>query len=597
MLQIATGMYFGGRPMYETTHRGAYHSNATALRPDPVELPFARLLFSSALAPIAAVTIEVVDRLPEVEEDGSGSFIVATGGTELLDDAAAVFSFWGNVTCSRHLSVVERLVPRTVERSPSRGPSTVLRRTFDPQVMILPDEFDDLRNFGHGLLALRRTQFEAAMRAIRKVVAARTIVGDDPALAYTLFVSALEALAQVAIPPEALLDWDRYDPSKRTELDPVLDTLEPTAAEAMRSAILRADQRSLGRRFKAFILDHVEPSFYRAEATGVARPVRACDLPHALDVAYRLRSRHVHELRDLEPELWVIADGADTLPWDGRTVLSLEGLNRLSQHVIRRFVERSPTGLDETFDFRTQLPGIVQMQLAPEYWVGNANGFTAASAARHLQGFVDLLCPLLLEEGGTIKADLTPVLERVEQLLPGEAKAAARRPMVALYALWHRVMASELHRPNADALIDRFGSDLDEPSIESFVVRLLLDGPIDWTPDEVAALVVARRRDLERGRGQELARRLDTALVLLAAKALWDAGRIDDARDHVAQAVEMLPGDETVCRLEESTGQGLPHFDLRRFALGADDSLAAETSSVPQVVTGNEPPGGSSDDP
>jgi hypothetical protein len=474
------------------------------------------------------------------------------------------------------LGVVERLVPRTADRSPSRGPSTVLRRTFDPQVMILPDEFDDLCRFGDGLLALRRAEFEAAMRAIRTVVAARTIVGDDPALAYTLFVAALEALAQVVIPPEPLLDWDRYDPSKRRELDPVLDTLEPSAAEAMRSAILRADQRSLGRRFKSFVLDHVEPSFYRAEATGVARPVRACDLPHALDVAYRLRSRHIHELRDLEPELWVIADRADTLRWDGRTVLSLEGLNRLSQHVIRRFVERSPEDLDETFDFRSQLPGIVHMQLAPEYWVGRANGFTPASAAVHLQGFVDLVCPLLLEEGGTLKADLTPLLERVEQLLPGEAKVAARRPMVALYALWHQIMAPELHRPTADAVIDRFGSDLDEPSIESFTVRLLLDGPLNWSADDIAALVIARRRDLERGRGQELARQLDAALVLLAAKVLWDAGRVDDAREHLAQAVELLPGDDIVLRLESISTEGaMPQFDLRRFALGADDWLDA----------------------
>jgi hypothetical protein len=248
MLQIATGMYFGGRPMYETTHRGVYHSNATALRSESVELPFGRLLFSSGLAPISALTIEVVDRLPEIEEDGSGSWLIATGGTELLNDAADVFSFWANVTCSRHLSVVERLVPRTTERSPSQGPSTVLRRTFDPQVMILPDEFDDLRRLGKTLLALHRRSFEAAMRAIRKVVAARTIVVDDPALAYTLFVSTLEALAQVAIPPESHFDWDRYDPRKRIELDPVLDTLKPPAAEAVRGAILRADQPSLGRR-------------------------------------------------------------------------------------------------------------------------------------------------------------------------------------------------------------------------------------------------------------------------------------------------------------------------------------------------------------
>lgn len=241
------------------------------------------------------------------------------------------------------------------------------------------------------------------MRAIRTVVAARTIVGDDPALAYTLLVAALEAVAQLAIPAESLLDWERYDPSKRSELDPVLATLEPPAAEAMRSAILRADQRSLGRRFKSFIFDHVEPSYYRSEANGVARPVRACDLAHALDVAYRLRSRHVHELRHLEPELWVIADRADTLPWEGKPRIS---------HLC------------------TPCPPVSLMGSEPtDHAAGTARGFVPASSRPTL--FMDFISRLGVS-GRRLFADVAPVtpvaLPWLPRFTPSRDSGGPRRP-------------------------------------------------------------------------------------------------------------------------------------------------------------------------
>lgn len=579
MLQIATGMYFDDGPLYETTHRGVYYSNATALRADAIELPFGRLLFASGFGAVTPITIEAVDRLPKVGADGTGSFMVATGGSELLDDAATVFGFWANVTCSRHLSVVERLVPRSSERSPSRHAATILRRTFDPQVMILPDQFDELRQFCVELLALERRHYEAGMRAMRKVTAACTMVSEDPALSYALFVSALESLAQVVTTPADFLDWDRYDSKKRTILDAALSELDSATAESVRDAILRADQLALGRRFKTFVLDHIEPAFFRAESEGVLRPIRAHDLAHALEVAYRLRSRNVHELRDLEPELWVIADRADTLRWESRSVLSLEGLNRLCRHVIREFIRRSPTGRDETFDFRSHLPGIVRMQWAPQYWVGQADGYTTSSAPSYLLGFVELLCPLLLNEGLTLEANLTQVLERVEELLLAEKKESARRPMLALYVLWQHVMAEDLRRPDAAKLIDRFEADLDGPSVESFTVRILLDGPIEWTVDEVETLVRGRRADLERGRGQELPPRLDAALLLFFARSLSEAGRLPEAREYLAAAVESLPGNETLIQLEESvTDEGFPAFELRRLALGGDDWLLTSPS-------------------
>jgi hypothetical protein len=80
---------------------------------------------------------------------------------------------------------------------------------------------------------------------------------------------------------------------------------------------------------------HVGPSFYRAEAADAVRPIRAVDLLRALDIAYQFRSRNVHTLQTLDPELWQATMRAETLPYEGVTALSLQGLNRLSRHVVR----------------------------------------------------------------------------------------------------------------------------------------------------------------------------------------------------------------------------------------------------------------------
>lgn len=196
-----------------------------------------------------------------------------------------------------------------------------------------------------------------------------------------------------------------------------------------------------------------------------------------------------------------------------------------------------------------------------------AHRFTAKEAPSHLLGFIELLQPLLLEEGGTLPADLTDVPPRIEMLLPAEAKVEARRPLLALYVLWNHVMAADLRRPDAEAVIARFERDLADPSIESFAVRLLLDGPIDWSPEELGALARGRLADLERGRGQELPARIDTALLLLAARALAEDNRPEEARTLLGHAVVSLPGNTDLIELERRWDDEPAPFDLRRFSL------------------------------
>jgi hypothetical protein len=185
MLQIASGMYFRDVPLNETTHRAVLYTNASSLSREPVELPIGRFMFATSLSPVSAVTLEVTERLETVKPDGSPEMMRATGGVELIDDAADVFAFVLNVSCSRNAALMERLVPERLDGRPTRMPWSILRRTFDPGVVLRDGDFEVARTFATKLLALRRGHFEAAIRSIRTLVDASLLVSDDPGLAYT----------------------------------------------------------------------------------------------------------------------------------------------------------------------------------------------------------------------------------------------------------------------------------------------------------------------------------------------------------------------------------------------------------------------------
>lgn len=193
MLQIVTGMYFRDVELRETRHRDVFYSNAMRLRADDIELPIGRFLFTSSIAPVGPVTVEAVERLEAVMPDGTSDPHISTGGGELLSDVATVFGFAMNVTCSKNIALVERVVPKSLASGTAyRRPSQILRRTFDPEVLISEEDIDSAREFCSKLLGCNRKYFEAAMRAIKRVMDATYLVSDDPGLAYTLFVSSLE---------------------------------------------------------------------------------------------------------------------------------------------------------------------------------------------------------------------------------------------------------------------------------------------------------------------------------------------------------------------------------------------------------------------
>jgi len=225
------------------------------------------------------------------------------------------------------------------------------------------------------------------------------------------------------------------------------------------------------------------------------------------------------------------------------------------------------------------------LPLAPQYWVGRAEGFTVERAPFTLEGFVELLLRAVVNPDLSELPDLSAVLEKIEAALPATASSETRAPMTAIYVLWHAFMRPEHHRPRQSEIIDRYQSDLGSPTAVGFVVRLLTSHEIEWTLDEHLDLVQHRRADLRRGCGQPLPARIDAALLLATAVKLWEADRVDEALALIAEAVNGFPGNQLLIGVEDAAQRGeIPTVDLLEFVTGRRppaENTEATTSEDP----------------
>lgn len=572
MLQIVTGMYFRPVELTNKLHRATLYSNLQSFRGQAIELTIARLLPSTNWTGVCTLTVEATERLEAVRLDGGREVLAATSGKQLVDEIAAVIAFALNVTCSRDHDLVHRLVSLRGEGEPQRGPASILRRTFDSHVVVSDEAVDDLAQFARALLALERKSYEAAMRAIRRIVDATTRVADDVSLAYMLLVAALESLAQSTEAPRPA--WADLEESKRARIDAATEGLPIEHRERIETAVLANEHVALQRRFSAFVLAYVEEAFYRSEAVGALCPITATELPNALRQAYGIRSRNVHVLEELPPEVWMAAQRADTAHLGEHVVLSLEGLARLARHVVRQFVSRARKGVDPGFQYRSALPGIVRVRVAPQHWIFQADGFGPTSAPGYLNGMLDVLIEGLSGRSEAGLVDMSAVLDRIEATALGFSKSAQRLPLVAIHTLWNAFAPQQLRRKLKPRVAAQFKADMAELSMTAFAVRLLTSSVLDWPTENLVEIADARRSERILGRAVPLPPRIDAALDLIVAGRLLGEGRRRQGLDALARAVEGVPGDPQLIAFETAIRAGEnPALKLDRFVLGLDDVL------------------------
>lgn len=547
MLQIKSGKLFTREPEHRNELRGILYTNLRLGRDEPIETVAGRLLPTSTLHDARALIYEGVE-LIEAQPHGPG-VLVSHGADPYLGELAAVVSFALNVTCTPDPDLTSRLTSGRRGLAVNDPPGRVVRRVFDEQVWCQDTDADHLVKFVAQLIGLERKSYRVAMRAIRTYVTGLHRLADDLELAYTLLVASVESLAQDFDGHRA--GWKDFDQAKRTKIDAALCGADADTAERVRAALLDIEHVSLARRFRGFTLAHLQPSFFRDEASAQDNPVGRAELPDALKEAYQLRSKYIHDLQELPRLLTLESSYRETASIDGVTMLTFQGLARLARHVIAEFVRRQPKVETESYDYNLKRPGIVRVEFAPEYWVWQVEGLTASEGRSRLEGFLDQLTNHLHRLPDARVTDLRDMLAKVEEMLP-TMKAGDRRPFVALHLLFNRFASPEVRMATFESVQNKYGSDLEAPSIEGMLAHLVVGAPPRWALLEHEECHQEYFQKRDRKSGLRVPRTLEAGLTLALAERQRAAGSPDRARELIAFAVENHPGHAPLRALEES---------------------------------------------
>lgn len=581
MLQVSTGIYFReGVELRETEHRRPIFCNPQLIGRDQIDVGAGSMSPETSLATdgATALWVTLVERLEATRPDGTDEFLVSTGGDEMYEDLAAILSFAFNAVFDLDHDRARQLIGERSRRPRTRR-GAFISWMFDNDLRVTDTEIDEAKVFIDQLLALSRPEYERALRAIKRIVNAARRCVEDPTQAYTDYVASLEALSEGFDPPG--LEWERLDSRKRKILDPVLQDLPPGQAADVQAAILEAERAGSKHRFVEFVRHHLKPDFYREELPPYVHPIRPTSLARALARAYQVRSESVHSLKELVREAWIMSDGAHTVsPVGGELMLTHEGLHRVCLRVVRSFVNDGPTQVDESYNYRENLPNVVRMLFAPQYYMWQPGNMTASTAQERLDEVVTIFIEVLSKRAEQLSADMRPALERIEELLNGPMDAAPRRAMLASYFLWHWLTHPDLHRPDSEAWMEVAIKELDGPSLESLTVAAVIGQQPPWSVDEWCDLAEDRHDDLQRRKPQPIRPAIDALLWVETARALSSDGSVVEAHAALAHAVECMPGNPALVQQEREFEAGGPiNIDLRSLVLGATRSSGSEQDS------------------
>ena len=551
MLQVSSGKFFTTTDHHITLHRAALYTNYRVFKTDCINTVVGSLLPSGFLGDLSVLTCEVTERLEKLGKQPQPGELISVGGDTLINDFSALVSFVLNVICTPDQDLTRRLIAtKRTALGTFNLPNKYIQRTFDAEVLFNANDIKQLDDFAANLIGKNRKTYQGVMRAIRRYVIGMHRISDDLDLAYALLVASIESLAQEFDGFSA--EWSDYDEGKRALIDEALFEAPPQISEKVRATLLKSEHVALSRRFRHFTLAHLATSFFREEAVTASNPIGRADLDIALKNAYRLRSQYVHELRALPKQLTLghITMG-DMMIVDGQPLLTFHGLARVARHVIMQFVSRADHVPEESFDYRGDLPNIVSMPWAEQYWIWNADGYTVESAKNYLAGFLSQISNCMRKFPGAVITDFNPVLRKIETLMPCLKKPIQRLPMLALYHLFICYLSVE-QRSAAESFVVRFQDDYLSPSIESLLVHVLTCATPAWTVCELDKLHADYMKQRYHKQG------INVGILFEAVFSLWIAERHRAesnevrARELISFAVENFPSEPGLRAFESS---------------------------------------------
>ena len=547
MLQINTGKFYVSKEFYENDLCGVLFSNLHLVRGTKLATSAGVLTPASGSSDIYNCYYELHEK---VEKFGEGAgVLVSNSVSSYITDFSSLLSFYFSCIASPDFNVVKRLLSDEVGVSTRCRPSHLVSRFFDRNIVCQPSEYSTFVGFVEKLLSLKRVNYLAVMQSIRTYVTAIHRLSDDLEVSYTLFVAALESLAQAVDGHKPT--WNDYEERKRKVVDASLAGAASVDANRVRDALLEIEHTSLSRRFKLFTLSHIAPSFFREEANNVVNPIPVGDLDKALSNAYQARSGYIHSIKPLPRLLTISPSKSEVMTISGFPWLTMQGLTRLARHVIIELVSRQESVEKEVYDYSLDNPNIVQAPMAFQYW-GHRIDPSEDSGFKKLKGFLgELAACILSEKKGDERPLVTNLVNVIEDAISklDKTKKKFRLPYLALHAIYNSSVRSE---KTLSPLPERFITELNEPSPISLICYVALASVPSWDTDTLGKVVNKYFSTRYHKHAVLVPPIFEAGMYLMLAERFRKSDNHELAVFNIGKAMQCIPGNKNLMDFENA---------------------------------------------
>ncbi len=478
MLQIISGKFFKSNERHSFDGKGILYSNYSWV--DKINTCIGSLEPVDYYHEVCSHVLLYVNQIEKDPPDKRISSLVRTGDTEILEQFLLIATFG----LRAYFSPFRDEVSQMCRQNPSGGtdtytPSQFINRFFQTGIRGNENEVNEFVEFVRIVTGLKRDEYKSVISSLKTFRDALLASNYNLDLSYSMLIYCLESLAQGYDNYE--VKWEDFEQSGN--IDEILNTIEEqSSVTKIRNALLGSTNLRLRKRFNEFILKYIDDSFYIGEASTTNNPIRRSQIERALKNAYNMRSKYVHQLIPILHQLRVpaIARG-DIFTWEKEPYLTISGLFRLVIHVINNFIKKSEYIEKEDFNWRKDLPGIIQMNLAPQYWIWQTEGFKPEDVNKRFSGFIQQVYGALTKNDPL--TDIRPLLEVFENTI-SHVNQNQKRVMLSIYWIYNSLVNKDGQRPNWESIIQKHSKELSTCSVETMIVRIILSEQLPWEFDE-----------------------------------------------------------------------------------------------------------------
>ncbi|MCK4391589.1 hypothetical protein KAX17_01620 [Candidatus Bipolaricaulota bacterium] len=517
MLQIISGKFFQSEKRYKYQGKGILFGNYTWY--EPVETCVATLEPVDIIGSVVPYVVSYINQIEKPDKTGNWT-LLRTGDAEIVEQFRLLCTFCLKAYFHLNRESVAIACRKHPLSMSDCAPSTFVPGFFQTSVRGTAKETAAFSSFVEKVIGLPRDTYRAVMAALKGFAYALEITGHNLDLAYSLLVFALECLSQRFDDYSAI--WEDYPDETTKVLDPILRKLPRSTSSGIRRALLRDKNLRLQKRFIEFITDHIDRSFFIEEAPKTGRALRKAELARALRNAYQMRSAYTHQLEPIHELLRTtgFADG-DVIHWKNEPYLTLAGLVRVVHHAISSFVRKQKIVEKEDIDWRSQLPGVIHVSIAPQYWIWKHEGFEPKNATSKLEGFLQQVESALVS--GKSLTDLRDLMAIYEKLLPS-VQGIIKLRMFALYSAYNLLVHEDGRTPDHEDVIAKYEDLFDECSIEAMLVLLILEREWPWESKALVKQWNLYMKQRYRRRGLAIPPQLELLVQVEIANAYLKAG-------------------------------------------------------------------------